>query len=217
MIVPLTTDTLHDHEYFFESSLVDWVVQFGEIHKREHSDSSPLLEELRKRSHPGLVLFSTGTTGRPRAILHDLEFFLQRFNTPRPTLRTLGFLLFDHIGGLNTLLHTAFNTGVVVATKDRSISGVLSTCEEYSVEALPTTPTFLRMMLISGAVPDQVPSCLKIITYGTECMDQPTLTQLCSLLPDADFRQTLGMSELGIVRAKSMSRDSSFMRIGGEG
>ena len=30
-------------------------------------------------------------------------------------------------------------------------------------------------------------------------------------------RQTFGMSELGIVRVKSESRDSLFMKIGGEG
>jgi acyl-coenzyme A synthetase/AMP-(fatty) acid ligase len=85
------------------------------------------------------------------------------------------------------------------------------------VEVLPTTPTFLRLMLMSGAVPDKVPECLKVITYGTERMDQPTLDALCELLPSVDFRQTFGMSELGIVRVKSAARNSLFMKVGGEG
>jgi len=46
-------------------------------------------------------------------------------------------------------------------------------------------------------------------------MDQPTLDELCKLLPSVDFRQTFGMSELGIVRVKSEARDSLFMKVGG--
>jgi acyl-CoA synthetase (AMP-forming)/AMP-acid ligase II len=72
-------------------------------------------------------------------------------------------------------------------------------------------------MLMSGAVPSKVPDCLKVITYGTERMDQPTLDELCKLLPNVDFRQTFGMSELGIVRVKSEARHSLFMTVGGEG
>ena len=48
-------------------------------------------------------------------------------------------------------------------------------------------------------------------------MDQPTLDALCKLLPNVDFRQTFGMSELGIVRVKSETRNSLYMKIGGEG
>jgi long-chain acyl-CoA synthetase len=217
IVVPLTVETRAEHDYFFESAAVDVVIEQQQVIRRRHGTVHPLVQALRESRHAGLVLFSTGTTGRPKAILHDLTSFLKRFETPRPSLRTLNFLLFDHIGGINTLLHTLFNKGIVVAPTARTVDAVLASCAEHQVEVLPTTPTFLRMMLMSGAVPSQVPASLKIITYGTERMDQPTLDELCRLLPRVDFRQTFGMSELGIVRVSSEARDSLFMKVGGEG
>ncbi len=217
ILVPLTVETRPEHAYFFDAAQVDWVIEGATVTRLPQPHRHDLLDSLRQRGHPGLVLFSSGTTGRPKAILHDLALFLRRFETPRPTQRTLNFLLFDHIGGINTLLHTLFNRGTVVSQRLRTPQAVLSACAEQAVEVLPTTPTFLRMMLISGSVPDQVPPTLKLITYGTERMDQPTLSELCRCLPLVDFRQTFGMSELGIVRVKSKARDSLYMRIGGEG
>ncbi len=168
------------------------MVEGNSVKRLNHDRKHNFIEQLREEKHAGLVLFSTGTTGRPKAILHDLTLFMQRFETPRPTLKTINFLLFDHIGGLNTLLHTLFNKGTVVAPRSRSVEDILTTCADHEIEVLPTTPTFLRMMLMSGLIPDRVPESLRIITYGTERMDQPTLDALCELLPNVDFRQTFG-------------------------
>jgi long-chain acyl-CoA synthetase len=217
IIAPLTDDTKHDHNYFFDVALVDFIVKGNSISKRNHKKKNELIETLRSNNHAGLVLFSTGTTGRPKAILHDLTLFLKRYEIPRPTLKTINFLLFDHIGGINTLFHTLFNRGMVVVPESRTVDSILETCEKHGVELLPTTPTFLRLMLMSGSVPGKIPTSIKVITYGTERMDQATLDEMSKLLPKIDFRQTFGMSELGIVRVKSESRNSLFMRIGGEG
>jgi acyl-CoA synthetase (AMP-forming)/AMP-acid ligase II len=217
IIVPLTKETKSQHNYFFKSAFVDVVIEENSVRRIKNNTRHKLIDELRSSEHAGLVLFSTGTTGNPKAILHDLTKFMQRFETPRPTLKTISFLLFDHIGGLNTLLHTLFNRGTVVAPKSRSVEDILKTCKKHQIEVLPTTPTFLRMMLMSGLIPDSIPESLRIITYGTERMDQPTLDALCELLPNVDFRQTYGMSELGIFRIKSEARDSLYMKINGEG
>jgi long-chain acyl-CoA synthetase len=200
IIVPLTTDTKKQHDYFFKSAFVDVVIEDA-IVKRITSDNNKheLIEKLRIKKNG------------------DLNVFLKRFDTPRPTLKTINFLLFDHIGGINTLLHTLFNKGTIVSVKSRTVEDILNLCTKYKIEVLPTTPTFLRMMLMSGMIPQRIPKTMKIITYGTERMDQNTLESLCKLLPTVDFRQTYGMSELGIVRVKSESRNSLYMKIGGEG
>jgi long-chain acyl-CoA synthetase len=218
VLVPLTEATQPDHEYFFEAAAVDFVVEDGAVRRRSNIQGPrPLLTRLRQSGNPGLVLFSSGTTGRPKAILHDFTHFLARYRTPRPTLRTLNFLLFDHIGGINTLFHTIFNGGQVVAPSGRTPESVVNTIRQYRVELFPTTPTFLRLMLLEGALDARQLESLKVITYGTERMDQPTLDRLCEALPHVDFRQTYGMSELGILRVKSQARNSLWMTVGGEG
>ena len=217
IVMPLTHGTRADHEYFFDAGGADWVIGEGVVEKRTHESRNPLLDELRARNHPGIIFFSSGTTGRPKAILHDFQNFLERYSVRRPPLRSLNFLLFDHAGGINTMLHTLFNSGVVVVPSSRTPESVADELARHRVELLPATPTFLRMMLLAGVLDAVKLADLRIVTYGTERMDQGTLDRLCATLPAVDFRQTYGLSELGVFQVRSKARDSLWMQMGGKG
>jgi len=219
ILMPLTEGTRADHEYFFESAGVEWVIRGSEIEHRKLPDraANPLIQDLRARGHPGVIFFSSGTTGRPKAILHDFTNFLARYAVRRSPLRALNFLLFDHAGGINTMLHTLFNSGVVIVPSERTPAAVAEDILRHDVELLPATPTFLRMMLLDGVFDSDTFPSLRVVTYGTERMDQGTLDRLCEKLPQVDFRQTYGLSELGVFQVRSKARDSLWMQIGGKG
>src|SRR6185295_12684476 len=84
------------------------------------------------------------------------------------------------------------------------------------VELLPTSPTFINMILISKAYEEYDISSLKLVTYGTESMPETTLRKFNELFPDIELKQTYGLSEIGILRSKSRDNNSLWVKIGGE-
>ena len=179
--------------------------------------SHGLYRQLRSVGHPGLVLFSSGSTGKSKAAVHDVMPLLEKFRVPRHSLRTISFLIYDHIGGMNTMLYTLSNGGCLVTVPDRSPDTVLRAVDTYRVQLLPTSPTFLNLVLISEAYKRYKLDSLETVTYGTEPMPESTLKRLHQLFPQIRLLQTYGLSEIGILRSKSKSSDSLWVKIGGEG
>lgn len=177
----------------------------------------PLLEPLVSNGKPGFVIFTSGSTGKGKAVLLDYSRMTQRFRGKvRESFRTLLFLKLDHIGGLNTLFSIMFNGGCIVTCSSRQTKDICSCIEKYAVELLPTTPSFLTMLLMSGIHKHYDLSSLKVITYGTEVMPNSTLARLHQTLPAVVLKQTYGLSELGILSTKSKDSSSKWMKIGGD-
>jgi long-chain acyl-CoA synthetase len=176
-----------------------------------------LYDELRRRGRPGLVQFSSGTSGEPKAAVHDFSLLLEKFRTRRPAWTTLAFLLFDHLGGINTMLHTLSNGATLVATGSRSPDAVCRLIEEHRVELLPATPTFLNLLLIGGAHRRHDLRSLRVISYGAEPISPTTLERLHAAFPEVRLQQTYGMVEVGALRTKSRDDESPWLKVGGEG
>ena len=192
------------------------VVSGGETRAIEDlgaADGHPLLEQLRRSGHPGLILFSSGSTGEPKAILHDLTRFLTKFERPGKRLVTYAFLVFDHVAGQDTMLYTMNAGGTLVTSPTRRPRAVAKLIERHAVQVLPASPTFLNLMLTSRAHEAFDLSSLKIITYGSEPMNQEVLDGLAEALPGARIIQKYGTSEFGAVRSRSKSNTSLFINI----
>ena len=222
IVVPLTTTVESQKPRFKEVAEVGKSFLFGEndtwqVESYSVEVEHPLNRRLIEQGDPGLVLFSSGSTGEPKGALHNFAKLLEKFKVKRHSMRTITFLLLDHIGGINTLLYVLSNIGTIIAIEDRSPDAVCKTIEQHQVELLPTSPTFLNMLLLSEAYRHFDLSSLKRITYGTEPMPESTLKRISDIFPNAILQQTYGLSELGILRSKSRSNDTLWVKVGGEG
>jgi long-chain acyl-CoA synthetase len=178
------------------------------VEECERSASHPLLVSLLNERAAGIVLFSSGSTGKSKAAVHHAERLLAKFRTAGRSNRTIPFMLFDHIGGMNTLLQTLASGGCLYIAEDRSPDEICSMIQRYKIEALPTSPTFLRLLLISGAYKDYDLSSLKVVSYGSEVMPLHTLEQWNKQFPAVRMVQAYGMSEVGVLRTRSKCADS---------
>lgn len=222
ILVPFTRNIEAEMPAFMEIAGVQFLFRFDELDKWsldqfENIPQADLVVSFREQSSPGLIVFTSGSTGKPKGILHNCERVMRKFVTKREGWRTVLFLMMDHFGGFNTLLSTFAYGGVALCVSERSPEVVCRVIEQGHATLLPTTPTFLNLLIASGSYRGFDLSSVKLISYGTEVMSEATLAKIPKILPNAQVKQTYGLSELGVLRSKSESDASVWVKVGGDG
>ncbi|MBI1371158.1 MAG: AMP-binding protein [Phycisphaera sp.] len=200
----------------------EWIVRCHgvdepQLTRTDNTADHDIYATLRDARRPGLVLFSSGSTSEPKAVVHDVTRLMLKYQTRRKNYRTLAFLLFDHIGGVDTLFYCLSNGSCLILCDDRTPEGVCELVQRHGVEVLPVAPSFLNLMGISGVWRDYDLSSLRFVTYGAEMMPQHTLDRCREMFPGVEIIQKYGTSEVGTLRSQSRSSDSLWVKIGGEG
>lgn len=188
------------------SNNTDWIVE-----SLNSNISTPTDLDI---DESGVILFSSGTTGEPKAICKNIDLKLADVRNLKAKSLSMGLLLlFDHIGGLNTLLSGLRKSAHLIAPLERSPRVLARLIETHAVRVLPCSPTFLNMMYLDGVFDEFDFKSLRLVTYGTERMPDELLKRLSAMHPRIKFMQTFGTSEIGIVQTKSLSSSSTFFTI----
>lgn len=221
IIVPFTRAIAPEIPAFMDIAGVQHLIRVDEADQWTHESrgavpQNDLIERFRGGS-AGLVVFSSGSTGKPKGILQDCERVMRKFVKERRGWRTVLFLMMDHFGGFNTFLSAFAYGGVGVCVSDRSPGEVCRAIQHAQANLLPTTPTFLNLLIAGRAYREFDLSSIELITYGTEVMPDATLEKVRQIFPNCTVKQTYGLSELGVLRSKSKSDDSPWVKIGGDG
>jgi acyl-coenzyme A synthetase/AMP-(fatty) acid ligase len=218
IIVPITTTLEDEIQERLSESYANKAIRIDGsdyiVHERHQTTPHPMIETLRSRNHSGLILFSSGSTGKPKAMIHDLDTLAQSYSGKKPkSMNLLLFLMFDHIGGLNTLLNILSMGATMIIPVSRNVEEICRLIEQHAIAVLPSSPTFLNLMMIADVPHRFNLSSLRMITYGTEAMSDTLLERLKNAFPRVKFLQTFGTSETGIATTSSLSSSSTFMKI----
>lgn len=218
IIVPITSNIKKVQDDFIEESFCEIIIKTDEknllIQDLKTTFSHNMIDNLREKNSSGLILFSSGSTGKPKAMIHNLDTLIDSFKDKKEkSMNMLVFLMFDHIGGLNTVFNALCMGACLIIPKIKDAKTICELIEKYKIMVLPSSPTFLNLILISQEYKNYDLSSLRMITYGTEIMPQSLLLKLKEVFPKVKFLQTFGTSETGISTTSSKSSNSLFMKL----
>ena len=221
IIAPITSTSQNEIQGKIKESFSTNIVNInGEIltiSDEKNNESHKIIENLQKLGHSGLILFSSGSTGAPKAMIHDLDKLIDNYkNKKQKHINMLVFLMFDHIGGINTMLNILSMGATMIIPQNRNADDICRLIQDYKITVLPSSPTFLNLILINRSYEKYDLSSLRMITYGTETMPEGLLGRLKAVFSKVKFLQTFGTSETGIAATSSKSSSSTFMKIDDE-
>ena len=161
------------------------------------SDSDAMRSKALQQTGFALTLFTSGTTGRPKQVTHDVEGLTRMLKVSVVHESNVWGLAYNstHIAGVQVILQAFFNGNILVNLFTASRETIVGALGNYKVSHISATPSFYRLLLpISRSVPS-----VRAVSLGGEPSDENLIKQLRSAFPAARVRNIYASTEVGTL------------------
>jgi len=214
IVMPITSTSIQSLE------LINLIDADLEIYSKEmkycyhpNNKKKVIIREMLELNKSGLILLSSGTTGVPKAVLHDSDKLLKKYIYSKKRYTTIGLMLFDHIAGIDTLFYVLSSGGSLIIPQEKSIDNILTTLSQLSVEVLPASPSLIQLLLMDDRFNINYLSSLKVITIGSERINDNLNSRLQERFGGkVELIQKYGITEIGTPATITRDNDPRYIK-----
>lgn len=160
-------------------------------------DKNDLIDRLLQASKASFTLFTSGTTGKPKAVIQTINNLRKGVVVREDKQQDIwGFCYHPtHIAGLQVFLQAVMNGNTIVRLFSLSAPEIEESIIRYNISHLSATPTFYRLFLSNDKRFDSI----KRVTSGGEKMDEVLYDRLKKKFPNAVIRNIYASTEFGTL------------------
>jgi acyl-coenzyme A synthetase/AMP-(fatty) acid ligase len=173
----------------------------GEVIAPDELWRSPTAGDEPAAARQPLMIRTSGTTGVPKAVLHDwgrLERTVEHVE-PRPDQRWLLTYGPHQFAGIQVLQHVMASHATLIAPFPRQPRDGLHALLNDGVNCVSATPTFWRFLLAEARAAGAALPSLEQITLGGEASPPDLLEELKETFPEANISHVYASTEFGSV------------------
>ncbi|KQY58218.1 hypothetical protein ASD11_00670 [Aeromicrobium sp. Root495] len=164
---------------------------------------APVVEDRATEASDALIVYTSGTTGRPKGVLHSHHSAIWAALAQVTSLgmtdgeRYLHLPPLYHSGGVVYLDAMALLGGTNVLVPVFEPAAVLEVIETEHITALLGVPTMFQLLLREPSARTRDTSSWRIGVFGAAPMPEKAIGQLLETFPTVSFTQQCGQTEAG--------------------
>lgn len=153
--------------------------------------------ELIEKGDGLLTLFTSGTTGLPKKVAHQVQNLTRGVRRSATHLQDVWALAYNptHMAGIQVFFQALYNQNRMVNVFQKSRDDIFDAIREQEITHISGTPTFFRMLLPA----DQTFQNVKRITFGGERSDTVLHDKIRLLFPNASVNNIYASTEAGTL------------------
>jgi acyl-CoA synthetase (AMP-forming)/AMP-acid ligase II len=186
--------------------------------------ATPIPDARRGGDAIAALLYTGGTTGHPKGValthanlLTSVLGSLATYPLARRDGRVLHAVPTFHMAGLHTWLTQSIVGGTHIVVPRFDPVEVMAAIQLHRVTSMMLVPTMIQAVVDHPRRDDYDLTSMETVLYGASPMTEALLKRAMAVLPDAEFVQVYGMTELGVITILDGEHHRRGERLGSTG